>query len=63
MIDLVAHDITIDFDVFSSFMEDEVRSYLNSGLIVAVKGRRLNEGYPKIMEKIREPLKFACGRC
>ena len=63
MIDFVTHDMTIDFYMFSSFMEDGVRSYLNGGLIVAVKGHGLNEGYPKIVEKIREPLKLACGRC
>ena len=63
MIDFVSHDMTINFDVFSTLMEDEVRSYLDSGLVVAIKGRRLNEGDPKIMEKIRKPLKFTCGRC
>lgn len=56
LIDLVAHDMTIDFYMFSSFMEDGVRGYLNDGLIVAVKSRGLNEGYPKIVEKIRVPL-------
>jgi len=37
-------------------MEDGVRGYLNGGLIIAVKSRGLNEGYLKIVEKIRVPL-------
>lgn len=57
-VNLVPHDMTVNFYVFGAFVEDRIRSDLNGGLIIAIKSRWLNEGHTKILKKKREPLQF-----
>ena len=58
IVNLLSHDMTVDFYVFGAFVEDRIRSDLNGGLIIAIKSSWLNEGHAEILKKKHEPLQF-----
>ena len=55
------NNVTINFNVFSAFMENWILSNVESGLVITIKEHRLRMGYLKIMKQFLKPIEFTCG--
>jgi len=53
--------MTIDFDVFGSFMKDLAGSNLNGRVIVTIDERWLKDGKVKFVKNVHDPLEFTCA--
>lgn len=64
-LDFVTDYMTVHFNWFGSFVENQIVGNVNDRFIVTIYGNRFWVGYVKISEEIEEPLNLASsiGQC
>ena len=55
------NNVTINFNVFSVFMENLILSNVESGLVITIKEHGLRMEYLKIKKQFLKPSEFTCG--
>ena len=62
-IHLLTHNVTIDVEMLCALMEDEIGSYMECTLTIAIKDIRSRAYNMKILQKVSGPLKFTHSSC
>ena len=60
---MLADEVVVHFDVFSSRMEDGVQSKVDVAHVVVEEANGIRNGNAQILQYALEPYGFACGDC